>query len=294
MGDDNAAAQYQSFVSAMGSAPKMLNGYVDPRFGESEWVGNAQWSAGKMISASYARPGNIIPVLGIPMAANGEDAGTSFRNIASGSEDAVFNGIFAAYANKGYKTIYIRPGWEMNGDWYPWSVTSANAADFVAAFRRIADLAHNFPGATIKVIWNPAFRGFVDYNSIYPADQYVDMIGLDTYGVDAGGTPDSSVFDESSGPTDFSLKSALAMAIENGKPLALPEVGAGTNDTTFPANVATVIAASSAQIAFVTLWDDPSGGNSSLYWSETPSTAAAWKKAFTAIARLSGCSPSTP
>src|SRR5271166_2240960 len=289
-GEANATTQYNSFTSAMGQAPTVLNEYVDPSQPESDWAGNAGWSANLLATTPNAAA--TIPDIGIPMAADGENADASFQAIASGSEDAVFNGIFQAYASAGFKNFYIRPGWEMNGNWYPWSVTSSDAADFVAAFQHIASLAHNFAGASIKVVWNPAYSGFVNYNSIYPGNQAVDVIGMDTYGVDAGGTADSSTFDTSTAPTDYTLKDALAMAVANGKPFALPEVGAGTNDTTFPANVASVVAGSGAQVAFVSIWDDPSGGNSSLYWSDTPSTAAAWKQAFATIAASSSSPPS--
>ncbi|MBV9249701.1 MAG: hypothetical protein JO227_10720, partial [Acetobacteraceae bacterium] len=119
-------------------------------------------------------------------------------------------------------------------------------------------------------------------------DQAVDIIGVDTYGVAVGGVPNTQVFDTSGGK-QLSATTAARMAVAHDKPLALAEVGAGSTDTSFPPNLAQAIAGSGARIAFVNIWDDPSGGNTSLYWSESPGTAAAWRQAFAAIVKGASC-----
>jgi hypothetical protein len=68
----------------------------------------------------------------------------------------------------------------MNGDPSSWSVTGSDLGDFIAAFRHIADLAHAFTGATIKVDWSPSAdpdnASAVQYQDLYPGDLYVDVV----------------------------------------------------------------------------------------------------------------------
>jgi hypothetical protein len=80
------------------------------------------------------------------------------------------------------------------------------------------------------------------------------------------------------------------MAAQHGKPFAWPEVGARINDTTFPNDIASVVASSPAKppVAFFNIWDCPCGGNTSLEWSENPTTTAAWKAAYAAVVAASG------
>ena len=59
--------------------------------------------------------------------------------------------IISDWVSAGWTTLYLRPGWEMNGNWENWSVTSGNAADFASAFAHIYTLAHNVSGAKVTV-----------------------------------------------------------------------------------------------------------------------------------------------
>ena len=135
------------------------------------------------------------PVVAVPMATSADaSADSAFQAIASGAHDADFEAIFQAYANAGFKTFDIRPGWEFDGNWFPWSVNASNETDYVAAFDHIAALAHSFSGATIKVIWEPS--GGSPYNAgMYPGNQAVDMVGIDQFGYGAVGSADSQVFE---------------------------------------------------------------------------------------------------
>jgi hypothetical protein len=280
----NGSSNYTSFVAAMGQAPGVLDTYIDYSVQPSNWGNSASYSAWGVENANTTFSANMIPCVGIPMAITGDNADTDFKAITSGAWDTALDGVFQQFAHDGFKTFYIRPGWEMNGSWYPWSVTPSNAADFVSAFQHIANLAHSFSAASIQVVWNPGYvTDNVNYQSIYPGNQYVDSIGIDTYGA-ASGVPDTAPFDASTNPTNFTLKDAIAMSIADGKPLSLPETGGGPGDTAFPANLASVITASSVQVSFVNIWDDASGGQSNLHWSDNAASAAAWKQAFASIA----------
>jgi hypothetical protein len=278
---DAITQQYDSFVSAMGQTADMIDTYVDQTQPESNWISDAGWLAAQFEQTPWAQ--SVIPVIGIPMASQGEDADTSFQDIISGSEDSIFNGIFQAWASDGYKQLVIRAGWEMNGNWEPWSVTSANASDYVAAFQHIAALAHSFTSASIQVVWNPnAGSSSIVTSDLYPGNASVDIVGLDSYGEPVN--TDSSPNDTSADPTDFTLLDALALAKANGKPFALPETGA--TFPMFPAALSSVIANSGVQVAFVNIWDADDSGSLDLSWSTESDnqTAAAWKQAFQTIA----------
>lgn len=286
----NGQTNYTSFVAAMGQAPVLCDTFLDPTQPLSGWAAVASYSAFGVQTINNTNGSQMIPCVGIPMTLTGNTADTDFQAIASGTWDAAINASFDQYAtvNHGFGTAFnafwVRPGWEMNGNWFPWSVTNATAAHFVAAFQRIANLAHAYTNATIQVVWNPGnVSGFVNYQSIYPGNAYVDSIGIDTYGVAGGGIADTSPFDVSADPTNFTLKNAIAMCLANGKPLSLPEVGGGPGDATFPANLASVISSSGVPVSSVIIWDDASGGQSNLHWSDNTTSATAWKSAFAQI-----------
>jgi beta-mannanase len=83
--------------------------------------------------------------------------------------------------------IYVRPMHEMNGPWSAWGygVNGNTAAQHVAAWRHIVDIA-NAEGATnIRWVWSPNVDDgdprLVPYANIYPGDAYVDWVGLDGY-----------------------------------------------------------------------------------------------------------------
>ncbi|MGA3006001.1 MAG: right-handed parallel beta-helix repeat-containing protein, partial [Acetobacteraceae bacterium] len=274
-------AQWNSLTAAMGQAPTMMLTYVNYDDPLSEWVTNdTAWEINSFAAGPWG-PGQVIPIVAIPMALAGDNADTDFQAIASGQWDTTLEGMFQAWETAGYKTIDIRPGHEMNGNWYPWSITPQNVADYVAAFQHIASLAHSFAGMTINVVWSPnngTSTGSIPVSSYYPGNASVDIIGIDEYGPPLGS--DSLPDAVSTGPADYTLTAALAMAKSDNKPFALAETG--SMDAGFPANLASVVAASGVPVAYVALWDYNSGAEN-FDWSSNPTVAAAWKQAFATI-----------
>ena len=283
--DDNATeqtqttAEWNSLVGAIGQTPTMYQTYLDDTHPISEWLSDTAWDIASWRASPWLA--GLIPIISMPMTISGDNADADFKAIASGAWDSTITGIINAWAAAGYKTLYLRPGWEMNGNWMPWSVTSANAADFVAAFQHIAALAHSSTTASVQVVWSPNEGNYdpgVPVSSYYPGNNSVDIIAIDTYAlpVDSDSTP-SAVATSSS---VYTLKSALSMAQSNDKPFALGEIG-GT-DGTFPANLASVVANSGVPVAYMALWD-AYAGNHDLEWSQNPPVAAAWKQAVNQI-----------
>ncbi|MGE3623295.1 MAG: glycosyl hydrolase [Bdellovibrionales bacterium] len=275
---------WNSFSGAMQQNPEMMLTYVDRTHPRSQWIDDqVWWNALSWHNTTSPSLANVVPVLGVPMASYNGNAVSDFRAIAAGSWDQTYNGIFQAWADAGYHAFYIRPGWEMNGNWYDWGVTQSNAADFAAAFRRIAQLAKAFTGADITVVWNPNVgQSATAIQNFYPGDAYVDIIGIDIYGMPL--QPDSVINDTASGPSDFTFKAAIAFAKAHNKPFAIPETS--SMNAVFPINLANVIANEGVVVDFVGIWDqNDEFGN--FKWDQNASTSAAWRDAYNAIAQAS-------
>jgi hypothetical protein len=85
--------------------------------------------------------------------------------------------------------VFLRWGWEMNGDWYPHAgaLNMPNGpARFVAAWRRIYRIFSSVGATNVVWVWCPnatsvpggAWNSWRDY---YPGDAYVDWVGIDGY-----------------------------------------------------------------------------------------------------------------
>jgi F5/8 type C domain/Glycosyl hydrolase family 26 len=119
------------------------------------------------------------------------------RDIAHGKYDVedpgngrrrVWPAILDAFRDKGFRKIYLRIGWEQNGNWYGWQVRSeATRSAYIAAWRHVADLAHRYAiayGMTIETVWSPT-ASYTNYGiseeESYPGDAYVDIIAPTLY-----------------------------------------------------------------------------------------------------------------
>jgi|SRR5215207_418151 len=115
-----------------------------------------------------------------------ENASTTWAQIASGSQDSYMRSLVTKSKTYG-KPIYFRVGPEMNGNWTKWAVTSANLADFKAAWSHMASILRQAPN--IKLVWCPndsTSSGLVSPSRYYPGGAGVDIIGIDTYTWDGG------------------------------------------------------------------------------------------------------------
>jgi hypothetical protein len=192
---------------------------------DAKWRNNATWAAGNLAalcSVEYlnrldaqGRP-TIVPIvsvgltddptayqLGLPAdhpnrGQYSETAAVAMMNdvakgkydiddLANGRHD-VWPAIFDAFRNKGFRKIYLRIGWEQNGNWYGWQVRSeATRVAYIAAWRHVARLAHTYAqkhGMTIDTMWSPS-ASYANYGigeeSSYPGDEYVDIIAPTAY-----------------------------------------------------------------------------------------------------------------
>jgi Glycosyl hydrolase family 26 len=82
--------------------------------------------------------------------------------------------------------FFLRLNWEMNGNWFPWSVgvNGNTAAQEVRAWRHIHDIFTSVGAANVTWVWCPNVDPAHHYASLastYPGDAYVDWTGLDGY-----------------------------------------------------------------------------------------------------------------
>jgi hypothetical protein len=195
-------------------------GTYDPK-----WRNNANWAAGelaRLVSSEFLDRvdeqghSTFIPVVavgltddptvfGLNLPADHPEYGkyneaaaiAMMNDVAAGKYDIddpstaryrVWPAILEAFKNKGFKQLYLRIGWEQNGNWYGWRVRSeATKIAYIAAWRHVADLAHRYAaehGMSIRTVWSPS-ASFSNYGvpeeESYPGDAHVDVIAPTAY-----------------------------------------------------------------------------------------------------------------
>jgi hypothetical protein len=131
------------------------------------------------------------------------------------------------------KVMYIRPAHEMNGNWYPWSVTPANVNDFKRAWVRYyniiqQELVQKGYNAKVVINFNKDPVSSVPTEQMWPGDQYVDVVGVDFYDMWPS-YPNQAAWDADfmateNGPRGLGTWQQFARS--HGKPLSFPEWGA--------------------------------------------------------------------
>ena len=109
----------------------------------------------------------------------------SYSAILRGDWDAYLRS-FAADAKDYGGSVILIPFEEMNGDWYAWSVTQNGntPAQHIAAYRYIREFFRDAPN--VKFGWavnhdsTPETR-LNRYETYYPGDAYVDVVGVDGF-----------------------------------------------------------------------------------------------------------------
>ena len=161
------------------------------------------WPSNKIADFPESKCNNII--------ANGAIPHITWMFEVSGTPyplDAIINGSYDSYIS-GYanqvkawgKQLFIRPGHEMNGDWYKYGgqnngggtlngfgdPTKADGPErFIAAYRRIVDIFNSQGVTNVTWVWCPNNGSSPDspwntYDAYYPGDEYVDWVGMDGY-----------------------------------------------------------------------------------------------------------------
>jgi beta-mannanase len=83
----------------------------------------------------------------------------------------------AAAAKTEDDKIIVRVGEEFNGNWMP-SIAAAKEPDYIQAYRNSVDASRS---VSDLFEWNVNAGGTRDRSKRYPADKYVDTVGMDFY-----------------------------------------------------------------------------------------------------------------
>lgn len=299
--DASAEASFDNTVnnisSTIGQSPQFIDTFADFSGSWSNMVSSAGWNAWSQSKSPTAQ--GLTPVVAVGLGTNSDHGPGTLQQIAAGAHDDTYRGIAEAYRDAGYKTIDMRIGWEMNGDYMPWSMgnTSESVGQWRAAFAHVADVVHGVSGIKVNTVWNPniANNNKIDVRESYAGDDKVDIIGLDiyspTYKYDSSvsnsqyyNNPSASQYHpDGEDPAQWGLAQTIAMAKAHGKPVGIGETGVGVGDNTdLPGTIAADFSAPGApSLAFVNVWDVWTG-EGDWHFTDGHNTAAgkAWAAAF--------------
>jgi hypothetical protein len=166
---------FNKFSDWLGAKPAYVLDYVDG----SSWstIEDPTWTADQ-----WAHSGARV-VLSVPML---PPSGATLAQGAAGDYNSYFTNLAHALVAAGDSNAILRLGWEMNGNWYPWSIQNGNAANYAAYWQQIVttmravspsfqfDFCPNSGPTTVNGV-------VLDPENAYPGNAYVNYIGLDQY-----------------------------------------------------------------------------------------------------------------
>lgn len=174
-------------LASQGSAEIASHTYREGQLGRTHDIGSHFHSW-----ASTDWPGNLesddVAKGRIPLVAWN---GTTLTAILDGSSDAYITGVAQRCAAFGWP-MFLRWGWEMNGNWYTWSGPQ-NGSDprvYIRAYQRIWNLFKASGASNVSWVWcpnpssSPGGTTVTDANNwryYYPGDDYVDVVATDIY-----------------------------------------------------------------------------------------------------------------
>ena len=119
----------------------------------------------------------------VPVSVN--EPNFSLASIVAGTWDAYITK-WAQDAKAWGHPFFLRFDWEMNANWFPWSVgvNGNTSADYVAAWRHVHDIFAKVGATNVTWVWCPNIdpnHQYAPLASVYPGNGYVDWTGLDGY-----------------------------------------------------------------------------------------------------------------
>jgi len=171
----NEIDRYESFKNWLGGDAQTVLGYTSMD----------DWDAphpGWMLDASYLG-GTGLPInWSMPFAPY--DAGVAeYQQIADGQHDDRYREwaqVILDSRSGDDGPIYVRPNWELGGEWYPWThVANENPEVYKAAWAQFASVFHSVSDR-FKMVWDTVpDRGPQEH--LYPGDDAVGVVSQDHY-----------------------------------------------------------------------------------------------------------------
>ena len=215
----NDPASVTQFEDWLGCRVQQVLVYTDGQSWKN--ISNPEWFV--TLFARLDRPA----LWSIPMIPKG----SSLKAAATGAFDVYYASearVLAHARPDPQGLIHIRVGWELNGDWFPWSA-EGKEQDFIATFRHIVDLFRSV-SSKFRFEWNINYGRSMDPARAFPGDQYVDVIGMDFYWTPKylGDDPVAAFATIRDGQYGFRYLQNFAIA--HHKPLAFSEWGIQTDN----------------------------------------------------------------
>ncbi|BCJ37393.1 hypothetical protein Athai_48960 [Actinocatenispora thailandica] len=136
------------------------------------------WKDSLLVGSPAPQPGQLLMV---------SWRGTHYREILDGSDDAWIAAQADRLRQYG-RTVLLRWGWEMNGDWFAWggAANGNDPAAYVAAWRHLHAIFDRQGATNVRWVWGPNRNSNPDtsWNDVrhyYPGDRYVDWIAVSGY-----------------------------------------------------------------------------------------------------------------
>ncbi|WP_160000751.1 glycosyl hydrolase, partial [Roseomonas sp. 18066] len=220
----NSPAELASYEKWLGRDVDAVHGVV----GMANWkdyVSSVDW----MTKSLWQGIDNSI-LWSVPLMVT--DGSASLKTAATGS----YNNYYASVAKSLLASragdndpIYIRTGWEFNGDWFAWNAIGKEQ-DFIGAFRQFVDSFRSV-SSRFKFEWNVNYaEGGIDPAKAYPGDAYVDIVGMDFYWTpEYQGSDPTAAFNKIAN-AKYGLKWLEAFAAAHGKPTSYSEWGINSNN----------------------------------------------------------------
>jgi hypothetical protein len=154
------------------------------------------------------------------------DASATMAGCAAGSYNDKWTQFGTNIVAAGLGKSVIRLGWEFNGNWYKWQAKDPN--QFAECFRQIVGTVRK---VAPDLLWDwtvnrGAGQSVTDARLAYPGDDYVDMVGIDSYDVWPGATAEDT-WNQQYG-SQYGLKFWADFAKQHGKKISVPEWGVYT------------------------------------------------------------------
>lgn len=260
-----------TYTQWAGAAPANVLNFLN----NDSWSGldsSAGWQAWQWKGAG---PGNV---WAMPLTVHG----TSLEQVATGAYNGHFLTAAQALAqsqpsNDG--SIYVRVGWEFNGDWMPWAAQGHEDA-FINAFHQLVDTFRSVSDK-FKFVWDVT-EGDSTYNpaKAYPGDHYVDVIGMDTYYNTAWDSTDPTAAFQHNVKEPYGLQWQQDFAAAHGKATAFSEWGV-QSDNAGPYIQAMSKWMSDHHMVYANYWNSSEGGyNGTLSNGQYPHAADAFRESF--------------
>ncbi|WP_343895524.1 glycoside hydrolase family 26 protein [Craurococcus roseus] len=174
--------------------------------------------------------------------------------------------------------VFIRTGWEFNGDWFPWSAAGRERA-FVNAFRQFVDSFRSVSNR-FRFEWNVNMGASkTDPERCYPGDAHVDVVGMDFYWHLQYTSPDPLEAWDKMLSGDHGLRWHQDFAAGRGKPTAYSEWGV-TTDNAEPILERVKAWFDDHDVLYQTYWDSNAGFPGKLSRGSFAGTGSAYVRLF--------------